>query len=75
MEVEPVQEPIEFQHQEAIEIEIQEPSIESKFGLIIYPKPIVKSIAPVVENFPGVAEGDRFLVVTDNVGDNFSCCC
>ena len=36
-----------------------------KFGRIIYPKPIVKSIAPVIENFPGVAEGDRSLVVTE----------
>jgi hypothetical protein len=61
VEVEPVVKPIEIQRLEAIKIEIQEPSIESKFGRIIYPKPIVKPIVPVVENSFAVAEGDRFL--------------
>jgi hypothetical protein len=64
VEVEPVVKPIEVQRLEAIKIEIQEQSIESKFGRIMYPKPIVKPIAPVVENSPAVAEGDQNPILT-----------
>jgi len=70
VEVEPVVKPIEVQCLEAIKIEIQESSIESKFGRIIYSKPIVKPIAPVVENSPAVAEGDRSLPLVEYAAQN-----
>ena len=47
VEVEPVA--------EAIEVQAQEPPIESKFGRIVYPKPAAEPIAQVSEISPGVS--------------------
>ena len=69
--VELVQDAIKVQVQDLIEVQVQKPLIESKFGRIIYPKPIVKPIAPVVENSPAVAEGDRSLPLVEYAAQNF----
>jgi hypothetical protein len=64
VDVEPVQEPIMEaveispaasveQSQEAIEVQAQEPPLESKFGRIVYPRPTQSAIEPAVTS-PGV---------------------
>jgi hypothetical protein len=42
----------------ADKVQAQEPPIESKFGRIVYPRPVQGAIVPVAENSPGV-EVDR----------------
>ncbi|MEG5018276.1 MULTISPECIES: hypothetical protein [unclassified Microcoleus] len=53
----------------AIQLEVQEPPIESNFGRIVHPKSAVKLIEPATETSPGVenfTEADR----PPNRGDN-----
>jgi hypothetical protein len=45
---------------EAIEVQTQEPLLESKFGRIVYPRPAQEAIAQAAETSPGV-EVDRAL--------------
>ena len=84
VEVEPVVKPIEVQAIEPIEVQAQEPikvqvekllesspGVEVKFGRIIYPKSIVKPIAPATETSPSVPEGDRPLVLTKDAAETF----
>jgi hypothetical protein len=52
-QVQPIMETVETSS--AVEVEpVQTPPIQSKFGRIVYPRPVQKSIAQAAETSPGV---------------------